>query len=71
MTQGFPHKFYTKHNRLCKKLLSVFVWSFSAKTRIKMILEHPNGIKDFKTQERKLKQQTAKHKITIFSMEGI
>ena len=62
MTQAFLHNFYTKHNRLCKKLLSVFVWSFSAQTQIKMMLEYPYGIKNFRTQERKLKQQNEKQK---------
>lgn len=47
-------KFYLKHSRFVKKLLCFCIPSRSMRTRIKMVLDWPNGIEDFKRIEKTL-----------------
>ncbi len=62
MKQPFMYKIYKKHSRIIKKLLAIFVWSKSAQIKIRTMLSYPDGIRKFKIQEKKLKEENNKHK---------
>ena len=73
MSQPFLHNMYVRHERLVKKLLSMFIWSYSAREKMKMMLAYPNGIREFRKKTRELttadkKPQKFKHFISIVAI---
>lgn len=50
-------KFYNNHQKLCKNLLNIFVFSHPLRTYIKMVLEYPDGPTAFLEKSKNLRKQ--------------